>query len=140
MNKPTSTTMKYLREREWGFVFEVKRAGTMTRRRFLFRRHGGRDGALRAAQSYRDDWHLKTFGQPITRGFKHVKRRQGSSDEDLPPRVSIARINGLERYYVVSSSDPEGQQYKTRFSIKKLGREEAKRRAIEHAQRFSTLP
>jgi hypothetical protein len=130
--KNNSMTDKYLRIREWGVLLEADRAGKSIRKRFLFRRYGGLESTLTAARKYRDQWHLNTYSDPISTGFRHVVKRSGSQDKDLPGGVSIGKVKGREAYVVVSGSDESGKQYKVRFSISEHGRDEAIRLGIQY--------
>lgn len=124
-------TSRYIRERSKYIQVEIVRNGISIKKQFPYRQYANKKEALAAAQAYRDSAHLEHFGESLKKTFHHLQKRAGSSNNDLPPRISIQKVNGKDYYYVVSFLDHNGKQIKKRFPINKLGRKESLIQAIE---------
>lgn len=97
---------------------------------FKYRDHGGLNETIKIAIKERDEAFLAATGMAISEKTRHFKSRTG--DPDLEPGLSFGYVNGKKRYVVVSySKETMGNPSKIRFSIKKLGYEEALRLARE---------
>lgn len=97
---------------------------------FKYRDHGGLKETIKIAIKERDEAFLSATGMPISEKTRHFKSRTG--DPDLEPGLSFGYVNGKKQYVVVSySKEIMGNPSKIRFSIKKLGYDEALRLARE---------
>jgi len=85
----TSTDRKYIREYEWGLLVDIRRLDKEILRRFPFRQHRNAQETWASARQWRDKTHLEIFGMPVTEGFRHVAKRNGSLDTSLPAGISI---------------------------------------------------
>lgn len=111
---------KYLYEYSLGVKIHIVRCGREIVLLCPFNQYGGRKKTWDAARSMRNTIHKKEFGCDVTMGFSHVKKRAGSLNPELPPRVSYGYSRG-EKFYVVASYIENNKVCRKRFNIKKLG-------------------
>ncbi|HXI73495.1 MAG TPA: AP2/ERF family transcription factor [Verrucomicrobiae bacterium] len=136
MNKPSATPgicrIDQPSHRTHGFFVRVARKGKIHSAFFTDLKHGGKAGALAAAQQHRQQL-LAKLGLPqrmSRRDWAEIRRRKGSSNVVGVQKV-ISRRGKRPLAYWMATWSPEPYVVRRKsFSIKKFGTREAKRRAV----------
>lgn len=125
---------KYLRHYEGGIHLIIERTGIIYDKKFSYRANGGYEKTWKIAREHRDNKHIELFGFPISKRFFHVKKKNNSVDNSLPPGLAHGYSRGRLLYIVVSWCDTPGIVHRKRWNIKKIGYD----KAIEQAILFRT--
>ena len=122
------------RNRTHGWLVTVQRRGVIHRRHFSDGICGGRDGALCAARSFREEiiarfppFSLREYSSIVKRsnrsGVVGLCRYCATETQDLPEEQQ-------RWFWVASWPTPEGNRKRIKFSVRKYGEEQAFKMAL----------
>lgn len=131
----TPVDMQYIIQLKNGFTVRITRFDI--RKEFYDHHHDGREGALAAATAFRDQMYID-HGIRKPGAGKPMLKAVSRTETGVLPGVYI-NIDKGSAYFIARTHDGEGWR-KKRFSIKKLGYQQAFWSAVDHRLAGSDLP
>ncbi len=126
-------------KRTHGWLVTIQRRGTIHRKLFSDKKHGGKAAAFAAAIPWRD----QTIARHPPLPLKQYVTIQRSNNQSGVPGVCRYTASGVKSlpsggqlgYWVASWTLTDGQRVRRKFSVKKYGEEKAHSLAIQARQK-----
>ena len=136
MNRPSATPgicrIDQPHKHNHGFFVRLQRGGKLHSAFFSDKKHGGKEQALMAAQTHRQQLAAK-LGTPVRmerRQWAQIVGRKGRSGIRGVQRIVDRRVRPWRKYWKATWSPEIGKVAKKQFSIRKHGEKNARRLAI----------